>query len=396
MKKKQKKVAIIGGGASGMVCAIVCAKAGAKVSIFEQNDTCGKKILISGNGACNITNTDVKKSDFYTQDSTLLESLLEHFSAKKMMQFLESLGIVLVAQEDGRVFPYSKDAKSVHQLLLYHLQKLGVKIHYNTKITSITKEKKINDTLYDVIVLANGSKAYAKLGGNESGYTLSQLLGHRIITPYPALVQLVTYEKDVALLQGVKRKATIKLFIDSAEIKTQQGDILFTSYGLSGLGILDLSIEAAKALKEGSYVSVEVDLLESFSIQQLSSFFATKKELTYSVALGMVVPKKVALYILKQKNIDKDATINQKQLKALLYELKHLRFGIADTKGFEYAEVCGGGVATNEIEPKTFRSKKAEGFYIIGELLDVVGKRGGYNFFFAFGSGALAGYDIIT
>ena len=395
MKNIQKKVAIIGGGASGMVCAIICARAGLDVVLFEQNNKCGKKILVSGNGACNITNTDVKESDFYTQNPSFIKEVLQHYSGKKLMAFLESLGLVLKTEANGRVFPYSKDAKTVQELFLFHLEKLGVKIVYETKITTLSSDHIINGVFYDVIVLANGSQAYEKLGGNGSGYTLAASLGHTIQTPYPALVQLVTYEKDLSVMQGVKLDANVGLYINAQLQQECRGDLLFTAYGVSGLSILDLSIEASQALEEGSYVEVEIDLLPSFSIQQLSAMLASK-ELCYGIALHSLLPKKVVTYLCSVEKIDKNATVNQKQLKALLYRAKHLRFGIEKTKGFSYAEVCGGGVDTTQIDPHTFSSKKQRGVYIIGEVVDVVGKRGGYNFFFAFSSALLAGYDIIA
>jgi len=392
-----KKVAIIGCGASGMVCAIVCAKAGLSVDIYEQNDKCGKKILVSGNGKCNITNTNLYKEAFFGDDTKVVGEVLKRFDFFALENFFKNLGILFSKNQDGRVFPYSYEAKTVANILESTCINLGVKIFKNQKITSI-KDFKIQNQKYDVVVLANGSKSASHLGGNDSGYKMAKEFSHNIKPLYPALVQLVTSSKYPKMMSGVKLTSNLTLHVNGVKEQTIKGDLLFSDYGLSGLGILDISIYASMALKEGFCVDISCDLLPKISAKDLAFHIKnTSKNYTLLQTLHTLLPLKVAktiLLILKldtnQKNID------TKLSKKIAFNIKNLLFEIEDTKGFRYAEVCGGGVDTSEINHKTFESKKQKNLYIIGEVLDIVAKRGGYNFTFAFGSGYIAGCDIIS
>ena len=392
-----KKVAIIGCGASGLVCAIVCAKAGLKVDIYEKNDKCAKKILISGNGKCNITNKNLYKEAYFGDNLEVVDEVLKRFDYKAQEKFFKSLGILFEDFDDGRVFPTSFEAKTVAFVLENYAKNLGVNIFKNKHITSI-KDFIIEEKKYDVVVLASGSKAANHLGSNESGYKLAKSFYHDIKPLYPSLVQLVSSSKLPKIMSGVKLNADITLFINGAKEQTINGDLLFSDYGLSGLGVLDISFYASKALSEYAYMEVVCDLLPKFPAKDLASHLQNiSKKLDILHSLHTVVPLKVAKTILKELQIEPSLReISIKEAKKIAHTLKNLKFEITDTKGFRYAEVCGGGVDTSQINPKTFESKKQKNLYIIGEVLDVVGKRGGYNFAFAWGSGYLAGCDIIA
>ncbi len=398
-----KKVAIIGCGASGLMCALVCAKAGLSVDIYEQNVKCGKKILISGNGHCNITNTSLHVNDFETGNKELLQVVLEEFGYKKFVKFMESLGFAFSYEEDGRVFPASKEAKSVVEFFVFLCKSYGVEIFSETKVTHIDKNLclhvKDQKRTYDAVVVATGSKARSNLGGSESGYELSKFFGHSITPLYPSLVQFLCHAKELKKLSGIRLEAEVSLYVNSEKYKTTHGDILFTNYGLSGLSILDLSLEGSKALVEGGYIDIEVDLLYKTGANEFAKkLFNRAKQnphLDIQTLLHVNFPQKLVLVVLEVLKIDPKQKIDMKLAKKIAYKLSKWKFEIEDTKGFEYAEVCGGGVDTNEIKPYSFESKKQEGLYIVGEVLDVVGKRGGYNFAFAWGSGYLAACDII-
>jgi len=397
-----KRVAIIGGGASGLVCAIECAKAGLDVTLFEQNEKCGKKILVSGNGHCNISNSSLKIEDFSANNYALLEHTLKEFGAKKQRDYFESLGLLLQEREDGRLYPFSYEAKTVLELLLAACKQFGVRVVTNAKVMSISKEFEVEidgktKECFDVVVLANGSLAATHLGGNESGYRLARSFGHTITPLSPALVQLVSSSIYPKMMRGVKIEADVSLVINGIKEESVLNDLLFSEYGLSGLAILDLSQKAAKALSEHYAVDIVADLLPRVTKEQIASHIqkvATKNP-SYSleVILHTLLPKKIIQALLKKVDLDKESTFSLKLAKKLSYELKNWHFEITDTKGFRYAEVCAGGVDSCEVH-KSFESKKQKNLYIIGELLDVVGKRGGYNFAFAWASGYIAAKAI--
>ena len=398
------KVAIIGGGASGLVCAIECAKAGAKVTLFEQNKTCGKKILVSGNGKCNITNKHLDRSDYEAKNSAIIDTVLKRFGFEEQKRYFASLGLLLAIKEDGKAYPYSFEAKTVLDLLLSAAKQYGVHIKTETKIERITN----NFTLvfdnqkehFDAVVIATGSLAANHLGGNESGYGFAKTFGHSIMQPYPSLVQLTSVSKYPKMMSGVKLEAEVSLMINGLKEQTVKGDLLFTDYGLSGLAILDVSQKASFALTQHYAVDVVANLLPSWEPNALSKHLlnVAKNNPGYTIEtiLHTLFPAKVVKTLLSFLEIDRSLTQpGMKLAKKIVFALQNWSFEIDGTKGFRYAEVCGGGVSSDEIDTKTFESKKQKGLYFIGEVLDVVGKRGGYNFAFAWGSGYLCANGII-
>lgn len=392
-----KKVAIIGGGASGLLCAIFCAKGGVHVDIFEQNSKCAKKILVSGNGRCNITNTNLTCNDYFSQNPMFVDFALKQFGFGEFEKFCQSIGLLLDIKDDGRVYPLSNEAKSVASLLINYAKNLGVNFHTDTKITDI--KKLLNE--YDAVVVATGSEAASHLGGNSDGLEFAKEFGHNIVPTYPSLVQLHLDSKIVKKMCGAKIEGEATLLTNNKKDSTCKGDILFTDYGVSGFAVLDISQSASVALMEHSHVSISINLLPSFTAQKLSSHIN-------SVALNMphftvldiltgLVPLKIAQALLEELNISASTCkdeINIKVAKKIANQLLNWRFEVRDTHGFRHAEVAGGGVDTTEINPKTFESLKQKNLYFCGEVLDVVGKRGGYNFAFAWASGHLAAKAI--
>ena len=392
-----KKVAIIGGGASGLVCAIFCAQNSCKVDIFEQNSKCGKKILVSGNGRCNITNKNLNTTDFFGGNPSFTLDAINSFGFKEFNDFASSIGLLLDVKDDGRCYPLSNESKSVLTLLLNQTTKLGVKIYTDKKITDI---KNICER-YDSVVIATGSQAAEHLGGNDDGHKFAQEFGHNIVETYPSLVQLHLNSSIAHKMSGVKTFGEVTLLINNKKDITCSGDILFTAYGVSGFAILDISQRASVALMEYSKVDISINLLPSFTAQKLSSYilnFCAKNPniLILDVLIGLV-PLKMAKGLLQSLNISIDAKakdLNTKQSKKIANEMLNWRFEVTDTHGFRHAEVSGGGVDTSEINSKTMESLKKKNLYFCGEVLDVVGKRGGYNFAFAWASAYLCAQDI--
>lgn len=398
MKKAvKKKVAIIGGGASGIMCAIFCAKNALDVTLFEQNDRLGKKILVSGNGRCNITNTAFSKENYRSENPDFVTSALKAFDTIAFERFVNSLGMLLDKKEDGRCYPLSQEAKSVAHLFESHAKRLGVTIILNKKIQNIR-------ALFDEfshVVIATGSEAAPHLGGNADAQIFAEEFGHTLLPTYPSLVQLEIDSNILHKMAGAKLDAEVTLLINNTLITKTQGDLLFTKYGLSGLTILDISAEASKALINFERVTLSLNLLPNFTPQSLSNHIAliasNQPNMTlFDILLGLL-PQKVVAGVLESLGINVSLTANAihtKLIKQLANRVLQWRFDVNDTHGFRHAEVSGGGVCTEEIDAKTMESKKMPHLYFIGEALDVVGERGGYNFAWAWASGVCAAHNI--
>ena len=389
-----KKVAIIGAGASGLLCSIFCAKQGLHVELYEQNNKAAKKILVSGNGRCNISNTSLHVEDFFCDNFSFVKDALDAFGFKKFEKFCSSIGLVLDIKDDGRVYPLSNEAKSVASLLLSQAKNLGVTLHVDTKVTDI--KKLTND--YDSVVISTGSEAASHLGGNRDGLEFAEVFGHNIVQTYPSLVQFHLNSNIAQKMSGAKLNAEVSLLINNKKDSSCSGDVLFTNYGVSGFAILDISQRASVALMEYAKVDISINLLPNFNAQKLSSHISNLSNFTIIDILSGLIPLKIANGLLDDLNIIPStcsADIGTKQIKKIANQMLNWRFEVSDTHGFRHAEVAGGGVDTTEVNPKTMESLKQNNLYFCGEVLDVLGRRGGYNFAWAWASAYSAAQDII-
>ncbi len=388
-----KSVAIIGGGACGLLCAIECAKASLEVTIFEKNTKAAKKILASGNGRCNISNTTLSSSDYFGEDSNFVSYALEEFGFKKFQNYVENFGLFLDIKEDGKAYPLSNEAKSVTHLMVMYAQSLGVNFLYEQRVTKL---QPLLDK-FDAIVIATGSQAASHLGGSEDGYTLAQEVGHTIVPTYPTLVQLELQESCVKKLAGIKLAGEVTLFINNKKEQTISGDILFTNYGVSGLAILDISHLASEALKDYQVVDISLNLLPKIAPQKLVSLLMQNNINSFTLieVLAGFVPLKIAKTLLEELQINPTTKLNTKLAKKIVNKLQNWKFEVTQTHGFRHAEASAGGVSTKEIDPKTMNSKKHPKLYFCGEVIDVVGRRGGFNFAWAWASGYSAAKAIV-
>jgi len=394
---KIKKIAIVGAGASGILCSIFCAKKGLHVDIFEQNNKPAKKILVSGNGRCNISNTSLHVEDYFSDNNSFVKDALHEFGFKEFEKFCSSIGLVLDIKDDGRVYPLSNEAKSVVSLLLNHAKNLGVSLHVDTKITDI---KKLTDD-YDAVIVATGSEAASHLGGNRDGLEFAEVFEHNIIATYPSLVQFHLPSAIAHKMSGAKLNGEVTLLINNKKSSTCSGDILFTNYGVSGFSVLDISQSASVALMEYAKVDISINLLPQFNAQKLSAHIlkiasSVKSSTILDILIGMI-PVKIAQGLLDDLNIVGSTCsedIGVKLSKKIANKMLNWHFEISDTHGFRHAEVAGGGVDVSEINPKTMESLKQKNLYFCGEVLDVLGRRGGYNFAWAWASAYVCAKDI--
>lgn len=394
-----RKVAIIGAGASGLLCAILCAKKSLHVDVFEQNTKCAKKILVSGNGRCNITNTNVTSSDYFTQNHSFVNDVLEQFTFSDFEKFTSSIGLMLDIKNDSKVYPLSNEAKSVAFILENTAKNLGVKFHLETKITDI---KKLS-LEYDSIVVATGSQAAEHLGGNNDGQDFALTFGHTLIPTYPSLVQLHLDSTSHAKMSGVKVDGEVTLLLNNKKSDTKSGDILFTNYGVSGFAVLDISQLASESLMNFQAVDIIINLLPQYTAQKLSLHIQKVSESNPNISLVDVLHGLLNIKIVKALFDELElsqtllaSSIGTKDTKKIANKILNWKFEVTSTHGFRHAEVAGGGVNVDEINSNSMESLKQNNLYFCGEVLDVLGRRGGFNFAWSWASAYVCAQDIIN
>lgn len=401
-------IAIIGGGASGLMAALFAVRAGADVTIYEHNNSVGKKILASGNGRCNIINTTATYEDYAGADPQFVTYALKQLNFHYFEKFCHSIGLILDIKKDGRCYPLSNEAKSVLIALKSAVSEAGVKIITDSKVIAIIKhdshfnvQTEMGKQRYNNVLIATGSEAAPQLGATADGYSFARAFGHEILPTYPSLVQLHLNSKNHHKMAGIKTTAEVTLFIDNKSNMKVTGDILFAAYGISGLAILDISQRASHALLHKQRVNIALNLLPRYDREELvniiEKLFASVPKHDVHTALCGLLPAKIITYLLEDATIIQSSTVSTlspKEIKKIAHLIGEWKFEVIDTHGFKHAEVSGGGVSTAQVNNKTMESKLVEGLYFAGEVLDIVGRRGGYNFNFAWASGMIAGKEM--
>lgn len=401
------KVIVIGGGASGITAAISAKDCGCDVSIIERNDRIGKKILITGNGRCNITNENINETRYHSQNNGFFKYALDKLDKQATIDFFNMLGLPLTTLESGKMYPMSLQASSVLDILRLALEDRNIPIYTNSKIVKIEKINKIfkiynsNDEIYecDKVILACGGKSAPKTGSDGLGFKLGTNIGHSIIKPLPAIVQLKLAHNSLKALSGIRFDANAKIFINTSLERSEFGEILFTDYGISGPAILQLSRIASIGIEENKNVTLEIDILPNIEENKIQEFFENHFGMFYyrSVhdSLIGIIHKKLIPIILKEANVSNihkqccDLTWEEKS--NILRLLKKWEFIVSGTNSFENSQVTTGGINTKEVDHKTLQSKIVPGLYFCGEILDVDGDCGGFNLQWAWSSGFLAG-----
>ncbi len=394
-------VAIIGAGASGLIASIVASQKGAKVTLYEKSNKIARKVLASGNGRCNITNRNLSPKNYHTQEPSFVKYALNHFDGHRTKKFFESMGLYLREERDGKLFPQSLQASSVVNFLRLQAQKSGVEIKTEDEVKEIEKVdggflvvSTKGRSKYQKVLIATGSTSMSHLGGCDDGLVLAKSLGHTIVDLYSSLVQLVTKEQIFAKANGVKIDADLELFIDGESVQRASGDLLFREYGLSGSAILRISQKASYALLHSKRVVLKADLVPNIELDKLKEMLikSSKTGGKPKEWLNGIFHRKLIDPLLSYANI-KDK-LNRKEINRLCFSAKGVEFTIVSTKGKKSAEVMGGGVSCDEIDPKSMESNIVQGLYFSGEVMDVVGDIGGYNLQWAWSSGYLVGEEL--
>ena len=404
-----KRVAIVGGGAAGLCCACETAflakEQGTRlqITVFEQQPRVGKKLLVTGNGRCNLTNLSATENDYNENARSFVRPALTSFPPQSTLDFFARLGLFTHADAAGRVYPLSNQAAGVLDALRLEAARLGVLFRTETTVQSVKKENGgflVNGAYrFDIVVLACGGKAGIKAFNADS---LLRGLGVPVAKTAPSLVKLTTPSALPKQLAGIRAAAALRLFVGGEPVKEETGELQFADGVLSGICAMNLSPYVNRALAAGTNdIAVEIDLvpsMEEFELERTLQTICTgglRRENEH--LLSGLMPKQVGLALLKETKLSPSgntADLTVEQIHTLTCVCKHLRLPVSGTKGFADAQVMLGGASLDAFDPETLQAKQTPGLYCIGELLDVDGPCGGFNLQWAFASARLCAAAI--
>ncbi|MDD4700459.1 MAG: aminoacetone oxidase family FAD-binding enzyme [Oscillospiraceae bacterium] len=398
-------VIVVGAGAAGMAFSILAKRQNPNLEILliESRDRVGKKLITTGNGRCNITNSDYDIMRYHGKNPQFANSALSGFPPAKQAEFFSSLGVLVDFEQDGRAYPLSGQASSVVDALRFALDELGVEVLTSTSVNKIKKSDNAfivntegNDYYCHSVVIACGGIAGGKLG-NESGYTLLKSLGHLILERRPSIVQIRTDLTFVKQLKGIKVTGNVSVLDNGNKLKTEFGEILFCEYGLSGPAILQLSrlisfnqtseisLDFVPAYSEFDLVKMMLIRKSDLSLRPVSEFFTG----FLNKRLGQVIAKYCEIDI---RELVSDLTT--KEIAVLAHTIKEFRIAAIGTTGMSNAQVTAGGADTDQFFDTTLMSKKTKGLFAIGEVLDIDGDCGGFNLSWSWASANAAANGV--
>ncbi|CDD99802.1 predicted flavoproteins [Roseburia sp. CAG:471] len=385
-----KKVVIIGGGASGMMAAIQAARTGAAVTLLEHNEKPGKKILATGNGRCNLTNLVQEPSRYRSSQPDFPWKIITQYPLEDTLAFFSELGIY-TKDRNGWVYPYSDQAAGVAQVLELEARHQKVKIKTTEEVTDILREDgqylvKTATWQYpcDSVIISCGSSASNVEGSSTTGYELAEKLGHTVVKPLPSLCGIRGKDNYYAKWAGSRMDGRITLEIDGETVGEEQGEILFTEYGISGIGVFQLSRYAVRGTDEGKIATYHLDLMPQLTKEELVKLLLDRQQAgsyknTQELLIGLLPRKMIDVLVKKTYEPEKIAE-----------RLKDWQVPVKGAYALQQAQICSGGVDPRELTEQ-LESRLHPGIYFTGEVIDVDGPCGGYNLQWAWSSGAVAG-----
>lgn len=411
------EVIIIGGGPAGIIAGISSAKCGNKVTILEKMNSCGKKLLITGKGRCNITNNAdmIEFMENTPRNGKFLYSAFNNFTNRDIIELLEKEGVEIKVERGKRVFPKSDKSRDVLDALLKIANSLKIDIKTNSKVTEIKAEDGEIKGVYcngeflnaDKVILATGGKSYPVTGSTGDGYKFAEKLGHSVIELKPSLVPLTSQNRICSELQGLSLKNVgIRLKDNEKFIYQDFGEMLFTHFGVSGPVILSASAYLVRhknvdELFRNNSIKLEIDLKPALDVEKLDlrilRDFEEEKNKAFKNSLNKLLPQKLIPIIIKRSGVDGNKKVNEitkKERYSLIKQLKGLEIGIDGFGKIEEAIITSGGIDVREINPKTMESKIVKGLYFAGEIIDVDSLTGGFNLQIAWSTGYTAGIGV--
>lgn len=401
----QYDIAIVGGGAAGLMAAARCVGSGLNVVMFEKNRECGKKILITGKGRCNITNISPWR-DFQSHihpDKGFVKNAFHHFSNTDVVNFIESTGLQCKQERGNRIFPVTDRSHDVRDHIVRYINKGGVKISYSTEVRSIVKSDdmfKVSvvvsggeevSVLASKVILTTGGLSYPTTGSTGDGYLFAKELGHTIVDTFPSLTALRPKEADPRLEGLLLKNVKMDLWVNGAVVQSEFGETLFTSGGIEGALGFRVSRKGVRGLVNGQKVEVSIDLKPAVDVEDIKGRIGEIVKEAGGFKVKKILPKLMPLQMV-ESFIEMNPDLREGNLAA---RIKDWRFRIVGYVGYERCVITAGGVSLDEISRKTMESKLVNGLYFAGEIMDLDGDTGGYNLQIAFSTGALAADSAI-
>jgi predicted Rossmann fold flavoprotein len=402
-------VLIIGAGAAGLAAAIFAARAAPALDVrcLDGARRIGAKILVSGGSRCNVTNRSVEERDFFSGAQRPIRSVLRAFPAARAIEFFASLGVSLHEEEDGKLFPDTNRSRTVLDALMRAADDHGVSIHSNTRVEDVARAEggfmvRSASAAWHAprVVLATGGRSLPKTGSDGFGYSLATRLGHGYVETTPALAPLILEGSRHQELSGISHVAALTCGIDDRRVR-REGSLLWTHFGISGPVALDISRYWHRAELEQRPSRVVVDVCPGRTSVELDEWLQQQRERRprafVTTIVGTLVPAAVAGQWCRAAGVRDDTTMThmtRNQRRALVQTLKETELHVRGSRGYGYAEVTAGGIPLDEVDASSMESRVCPGLHLVGEILDVDGRLGGFNFQWAWSSAWVAGQAL--
>lgn len=396
-----KTIAIIGGGAAGLMAAYAASRTNENtVILYERQARVGRKLLATGNGRCNLTNLNADVTHYHGQNPGFVRSALDALSVSDTLALFADLGLLTVEGEGGRMYPLSDSANSVLDVLRFAIDRENVTVRAGEPVQSVQRTKKgflvtteSGKDFADQVIVACGGCAGSKIGGVSDGYTILQSLGHSRTALHPALTQITSDSPYPRSLKGVRAQAALKLERKGTTVAENRGEVQFTEKGISGIAVFELSREVST----GGPCEVALDFLPDYTVIEIYELLARRVEtlpqLSTEDLFTGILHNKLGRTICRAAGVSAEhiGALTGKDLSKCAKTCKDFRLNAVGTGGFDTAQVTAGGIKTSEFDPHTMESRLVPGLYACGEVLDIDGDCGGYNLQWAWSSGAMAG-----
>ena len=401
-------LAVVGAGAAGLATAIFAARRvpGLLVRCVDSARHIGAKILVSGGSRCNVTNTIVTERDFWGGSPRLVARVLRAFPAGRAVTFFRELGVAVHEEEDGKLFPDTNRARTVLDALRSAIDSAGVSIDLNKRVCDIRRDGDVfsittadgKGYVASRVVLATGGRSLPKTGSDGFGYELARRLGHGYVETTPALAPLVLDGDRHVSLSGVSHRVLLTLRADDRVRVRLDGPLLWTHFGASGPAVLNMSRHWHRARLDGQAMQVAVNVCPDDTFESLERWFLDQERerprAQVSTVLAGRLPAAVADVWIASAHVEPIVTLahlTREERRRLIHALLDTPLDVRDSRGYSYAEVTAGGIPLDEVDPATLESRVCPGLHLVGEILDVDGRLGGFNFQWAWASGWVAG-----
>lgn len=399
-----KKVAVIGAGASGLIASWFAAD-NCEVVIYEKEKRVGRKILVTGNGRCNISNANADHTRYHGHNPDFVRNVLARFGVDDTVNFFSSIGIPFIEEEDGKLFPASLQSSIVTKVFEYELAKKKADIRLHRRIDRIVPENGkfrlitagMEEEIFDCVILSCGSCAFPAAGASSRGYDLARSLKHKVFEPFPVILPINIPAKALHRLQGIKWDCGLKVLHKNRTAAQSEDELLFTAYGISGPAGLKISRSVNEIVMGGGEPEISIDFFpaeDQASLQRLIETVTSDRNKKLSFALTGILKERMPEVILEMSGLNHEARcgeIDSAGIQNISRILKDFRILPGRPRDFTEAVAAAGGVDVSQVDPASMESKIVKNLFITGELLDIDGDSGGYNLQFAWSTGAIAG-----